>query len=141
MEKLYAVKEKLCEELKEYGSKDKLDVTSLELIDKLAHAIKNIDKIIEKYEEGSSYRGGSYDGSYGGSYARGRGRSSRRNAMGQYSSAGGGSYGYGYRYPRSYDGYSRAEEDLDNMISYLHETMQDLPPEKQRELQRFIDQM
>lgn len=141
MEKLYAVKEKLCNELKEYGAKEKLDLASLEVIDKLAHAIKNIDKIIEAYEEeemGMSSRAGGGSSYYrGGSYARGRGRSARRNSLGQYSSAG----SYGYRYPRSYDGYARAEDEVENMISYLQDAMQDLPPEKQREFQRFMEQM
>lgn len=132
MDKLYDLKEMLCEELKEYGSKGKLDVGGLEIVDKLAHAIKNIDKIIETYEEdgysgamGGSYarRGGSYarGGSYerGGSYARGR----RRDSRGRYSREG---------------GYSRAEDDVDGMVMELKELMTDLPPEKQREVQKFI---
>ena len=91
MHKLYELKDMLCEELEEYGSKGKLDVGSLDVVDKLAHAIKNIDKIIEcKEEEGysgddlmgsmRSYRGGR-------SYARGRRGSVRRDAMGRYSNA------------------------------------------------------
>lgn len=130
MHKLYELKEMLCEELKEYGDK-KLDAGSLEVIDKLAHAIKNLDKIIEDYDEqeysmaGGSYEGGgSYDGSYargrnrgrsyadGGSYARGRGRYARRDRMGRYSSEG---------------GYSRAEDDF---RTELEELMQDAPNDK-----------
>lgn len=99
MHKLYDLKDMLCEELKEYGSKDKLDVGSLDVVDKLAHAVKNIDKIIEAYEDGeysNSYArggrsrmgGGSYEGSYRGSYARGRGSNARRDSMGRYSRGG-----------------------------------------------------
>lgn len=95
MHKLYDLKDMLCEELEEYGSKGKLDVGSLDVVDKLAHAIKNIDKIIEAHEEEEgysrdgmmmdrSYRG--HDGSYG-SYARGRRGNVRRDAMGRYSRA------------------------------------------------------
>ena len=45
MHELYELKEKLCDELKEYGSKD-LSAGTLDVVDKLAHAVKNIDKII-----------------------------------------------------------------------------------------------
>ena len=57
MNELYELKEKLCRELKKYGNED-VTTSSLEVVDKLSHAIKNIDKIIEKYEEeenGMSY--------------------------------------------------------------------------------------
>lgn len=109
MHKLEELKDMLCEELEEYGSKEKLDMGGLEIVDKLAHAIKNIDKIMEsEYSEGRSYRGSyrgnygegsyrgygenSYRGNYGDrgsyeSYARGRGRNARRDSMGRYASA------------------------------------------------------
>ena len=96
MHKIYDLKEMLCEELEEYGSKDNLDVGGLEIVDKLAHAIKNIDKIIEAYEESEYSSEGSYARGRGGndgrsnrgsyrSYARGRGRNARRDNMGRYS--------------------------------------------------------
>ena len=84
MHELYELKEKLCDELKKYGEKSDLTAGSLEVVDKLAHAVKNLDKIIEAYDGGysegimpryyygddrKSYRGGM-------SYAR-RGRYSR----------------------------------------------------------------
>jgi len=103
MHRLEELKEMLCEELEEYGSKEKLDMGGLEIVDKLAHAIKNIDKIMDsEYSEGNSYRGsyrGNYgDGSYRGNYGdesyrmnygerRGRGRNARRDSMGRYASA------------------------------------------------------
>lgn len=146
MHKLYELKEMLCEELKEYGDK-KLDAGSLEVIDKLAHAIKNIDKIIEAYEEeeySNAMGGGSYEGSYarggqgggrggssragggsyGGSYARGRGRGARRDSMGRYSREG---------------GYSRAEDDF---RMELEELMQDAPNDQIRQkMQRIMSDM
>jgi len=98
MHKLYELKDMLCEELEEYGSKGKLDVGSLDVVDKLAHAIKNIDKIIEAKDEYSyandgnmsMYDGGSYTRGgrsrvMGGSYARGRNSYAKRDAMGRYS--------------------------------------------------------
>ena len=99
MHRLEELKEMLCEELEEYGSKEKLDMGGLEIVDKLAHAIKNIDKIMEsEYSEGRSYRGNYGEGSYRGNYGeesyrmnygerRGRGRNARRDSMGRYASA------------------------------------------------------
>ena len=81
MHKVYKVRDMLCNELEEFGSKEKIDAQSLEVIDKLAHAIKNIDKILDKEEakEYSNYnptmRGNSYVGRYDdmsyGTYNRG----------------------------------------------------------------------
>ena len=50
MKELYELKEKLCDELKGYGKKD-MSAGTLDVVDKLSHTIKNLDKIIEKYEE------------------------------------------------------------------------------------------
>lgn len=86
MKKLYELKETLCEELEGYAGR-KLTGGSLEEIDKLAHAIKNICKVIESAEEEqyseASYRRGSSRA--GGSYAQAGGGSSR----GSYAEAGG----------------------------------------------------
>ena len=49
MNDLYELREKLCDELKMYGKKD-LSAGSLDVIDKIAHAVKNIDKIIAESE-------------------------------------------------------------------------------------------
>lgn len=90
MHKLEQLKETLCRELEEYGERDNLDVGGLDVVDKLAHAIKNIDKIIQadgysgrtyrSYDDGRSYR---YDDGHS---MRGRGRNAKRDAMGRYSS-------------------------------------------------------
>lgn len=45
MEKLYDIKEKLCEELEEYARKQELGAGDLEVLHKLTDTIKNIDKI------------------------------------------------------------------------------------------------
>lgn len=104
MHKLYELKETLVKELERYADNQTLDLQTLDVIDKLAHAGKNVCKIIETCEEeqyseamnGGSYRSmphfrmaGSYanDGSYG-SYARGRGAGAKRDSMGRYTSAG-----------------------------------------------------
>lgn len=89
MHAIYDLKETLCRELEEYGQKDKLDVGDLDIVDKLAHATKNLDKIIEAFEEQEyssrgyndmrSYRNGGRNYNNGGYYARGGRRSYRRN--------------------------------------------------------------
>lgn len=130
MHKLEQLKDMLCEELEEYGAKDKLDMGGLEIVDKLAHAIKNIDKILESeggysermyYDGGMSSRGayGYYDGGNNGySTRRGRGRNARRDSMGRYSRAN------------------------DMMIDELRDLMDDTPDEQTRmELERFIKKM
>ena len=132
MNELYELKEKLCRELKKYNNEE-VTTNSLEVVDKLSHAIKNIDKIIEKYEEeeGGSCGYNSYDGSYrgrsnrgrynnGNSYARGRGRNARRDSMGRYSNEG---------------GYSRHGD----MVETLREMMMDAPNDEiRREYEKII---
>lgn len=126
MHEIYELKEMLCKELEEYGGKE-LTAGSLDVIDKLAHAIKNLDKIIEKDEDGE-YSGnypdmdmrGSYYGD-GGSYARGR--NARRDSRGRYSSA---------------RGYSRAKEDT---IDQLRSVMEDLPESVKMDAKRLITKM
>jgi hypothetical protein len=137
MHEIHELKNRLCDELDEYGSKGKLDVGDLDVVDKLAHTIKNLDKIIESYDEQYSGAGrmydssydGSYDGSYRGSYdrgrsyARGRGSNARRDPMGRYSSR----------------GYAM---DSASMVMELRELMKDAPDERtKQEFQRFIQKV
>lgn len=121
-------------ELEEYGRKGELSTGSLEVIDKLAHTVKNLCKIIEDSEggdysmEGRSYRDGgnmggnsyrqgrSYRG--GNSYARGRGRNARRDSMGRYS--------------REYSG------DAEEMISQLENLMDDAPEPIKKDIEKLI---
>lgn len=86
MHDLYNLKEMLCKELSDYGKDGGLSLSSLDTIDKLAHAAKNVAKLIGE-DDGYSRRGGSYgngdysrDGYYyddGNSYRRGRDRMGR----------------------------------------------------------------
>ena len=99
MHKLYELKETLCKELEEYAKSDQLDIASLDIIDKLSHAIKNIDKIINAeemkgysgdnggYSNARGYSGRQYSMNDGYSNARGRGIGARRDSMGRYSGA------------------------------------------------------
>lgn len=127
MHEIYELKDMLCKELEEYGRKGDLDVGSLEIVDKLAHAVKNLGKIIEMKEESEGYSSRyMYDDGYnrGGtsyrnrSYARGR--NTRRDSMGRY---------------------SRAEDGVEEMVEELRDMMGDLPEEKRKEVERFINKM
>lgn len=143
MHELYELKEMLCKELEEYGKKGELTTGSLEVVDKLAHTIKNLGKIIEMYDEEEEYSGaydynmgmggGSYEGRGSGqgnrggsrargSYARGRGRNARRDSMGRYSS----------------EGYSRANEEV---VEQLRDMMEDVPENMRHEIKRLITKM
>ena len=147
MEELYKLKETLCTELEEYAKKGKLSAGDLEIVDKLSHAIKNIDKIIEKYDESEysgatgysnrmSYGRGGYSNERGGrggysnerggysnenySMARGRGSNARRDSRGRYSS--------------EYSGH--------DMVMELRDLMEDAPDERTRmEFEKFIRKM
>ena len=122
MHELYELKEKLLDELKEYGGKE-MSAGSLDVIDKLAHATKNLCKVIEACEdEGYSERGGSYRGSY----ARGRDSRGRYTSRRGYSGRGEGDY---YR-------------TADDITEKLHEMMDSAPDEKTRtEIQKLISKM
>lgn len=92
-EDLYELKDKLCKELSEYGKKEKIDASTLQVIDTLAHSLKNVCKIIDCYESEEDAQ----DYSYATmprmprvSYSRGRGRNAHRDSMGRYSSRNGG---------------------------------------------------
>ena len=137
MHELYELKETLCKNLEEYGRKKELKAGDLDVVDKLAHTIKNLDKVIEKYEE-EDYSG-----------ARGRGSNAKRDSMGRYSSAMGmmDRDGYSMRgdysnerggYSNERGGYSRNS----NMIMELRELMEDAPDERTRmEFDKFIKKM
>jgi hypothetical protein len=111
MKELHELREKLCDQLKEYGKKD-LSAGSLDVIDKLAHSIKNLDKVIDGdgysgyypvhrvYDDGMS-RGSSY---------------TRRDSMGRYSRS--------------------------SLTDKLHELMDEAPDDRSRmEIKRLIDKM
>jgi len=139
MHKLYDLKEMLLEELEQFADKP-MNGSTLQTIDILAHAIKNLCKIIESSEEmeNRSYyrRGDSYyrrgeasyegDSSYddgGSSYARGRGRNARRDSRGRYAS----------------NNYYNAKDEVTEKLDKL---MQDAPDDASRqEIQRVMQKL
>lgn len=157
MEGLYRLKEMLCDELNEYGMKGEISAGTLDVVDKLAHAAKNLDKLIMSEEESEgnseyypmggygSYEnggGGSYRSEYGGGNSRG-GRSYRG---GSYGTGGGNSYARGRgRYAkrdamgRYSTDYSQASEDIISQLEDMKETAKD---ERTRsEIQKLIGKM
>jgi hypothetical protein len=128
MHDLYNLKEMLCEELETYGRSKELSPSSLEMIDKLAHAAKNVSKIIEcseaeQYSGRNSMRGGSYrDGGYsrdGYYYDDGMSHRRGRAANGRFVS-----------------------RDGSEMAHKLREMMEDAPDDRTRqEIQRLADKM
>lgn len=140
MDELYKLKDMLCKELEEYGSKGEMSAGSLSTIDTLAHALKNLDKIIMYKEEGDEYSNRAYPDGMGGSYRGGRGTSYRGSYMGN-----GSSYARGRMNARrdsmgrySGNGYSRD----DGMVEELRELMQDAPNETiKRDIQRIVDKI
>lgn len=128
MKELYELKDKLSKELENYSRKD-ITASTLTMVDTLAHALKNLDKVIEKCEEEEeqySNDGGSMRGSYGysrrmysrdgGSYRR------RRDSMGRYSR----------------DGYSGD----DDVTMELQDLMRNAPDERTRQkIQTILDRM
>lgn len=133
MHELYNLKEMLCKELESFGRSGELSLSSLEMIDTLAHACKNVCKIIEsKDEEAYSREGGSSRDSYrGGSYRGGYSRD------GYYYDDGGSSY------RRGRDRMGRfISRDGSEMARKLREMMEEAPDENsKREIQRLAEKM
>lgn len=156
MHAIYELKEKLCKELEGYGERGELSASILDTVDKLAHAIKNLDKIIEAYEmqeeeasyrnsyDGSYERGGSYEGSYRGgrnSYDRGGSYEGRRSYEdGSYRRGRGRNARRDSRGRYSSEGgYSRANDD---MVMQLREMMEEAPDQQTRqEIERLVKKM
>lgn len=114
MHNLYKLKDMLIKELEEYGKSGNITKTSLDMIDKVAHATKNIAKIIETCESEETY-----SNAYRGDYSRDMGYS---------------------REGRSYsDGYSGSN---DNLRGQLYKLMEMATDERTRkELRQFIDRI
>ncbi len=121
MRKLYELRDKLCEQLEEYNDRE-LTSATLDVVDKLTHTIKNLDKIIDKCEE-EKYSGAYYSPRYmrRGDMSYDMDRGTRRDGMGRYSG-----------------GYPNNSE----MIVELNKLMNNAPDEHTRmELQKFIQKM
>lgn len=131
MKALYDLKELLCKQLEDYGKRGEISAAVLERVDMLAHAVKNLDKVIEAYEaeedgySGADYQDGdvsrrNYDGDNR-AYRGDRSMARRRDSMGRYSR-----------------GYSRHN----GMAERLRDLMEDAPDDRTRqEIQRLVSKM
>lgn len=112
MHKLHELKDMIVEHLEEYADKGIKSVSDLEEIDALAHAGKNIGKLIQMCEEDE-------DGS---SFRRGR-MMYRRDRMGRYAREG------------HEDGYAEASRDMLTMLDgMLRESKDDRERKTIREI-------
>lgn len=145
MHDLYKLKETLVKELEEYGKSGDLSKSALEDIDKLAHAAKNVAKVIEacEEEEYSNAMGGSYrDRSYrGGGYRDGRSYEGMNNRQysrdGYYYDDG----GMSNRRGRAANG-RFVSRDSSEMARQLREMMTQADDDYTKsELQRLADKM
>ena len=142
MHSIYKLKDMLCKELEEYGERSQLDKNSLETVDTLAHALKNVEKVIECHEEEQYSEAMSRDG-MSHRYSMG----SIDDGMGHYhfpqytrysEEDGGSNYSRRGSYNGSYDtsrrGYSRNGDVADS----LRELMSNAPAEMQGDIKRLI---
>lgn len=112
----------------------KLSAGDVEYLDKLTHMLKSIKTTIAMMEaedeDGYSHNwpmhyGRSYADRDGRGMSNARGRNTRRDSMGRYSRTSGYSYADG----------------MEDLLSEMRGMMGDLPEDKRREVQRFVDKM
>lgn len=134
MEKLYDIKDKLCEELEEYARKQELGAGDLEVLHKLTDTIKNIDKIVMlEGEDGYSQDDGM---DYGrGSSSANRGKHLVRS---HYSRDGGMGRNSAHRDSRGR--YSRAD-GRSEMMEHLEMALDAASDQDRENIKRFIRQM
>jgi len=114
MHKIYELKEKLTRELGGFADKE-ITAGNLATVDTLAHAVKNLCKILESADGDYSEDGG-YS-RYGSRMPYNRGASYRRDSRGRYASR-----------------YSNAN---DEMVDKLEELMETAPEEMRSDIQRL----
>lgn len=149
MHDLYNLKDKLIKELEEFGRKE-LTESSLKNIDTLAHAAKNIGKVIECCEDEEYSMAMSRGYSREGGYSR---RMSRSDGGGSYTGDGSrdfirpdGSYRYetpGASYARRRDSMGRyssaGDEDLRESLQELMNSAGD--EHTRREIKKLMERM
>lgn len=121
MEAMYNLRDLLCKQLEDYGKKGELSAAVLERVDMLAHAIKNLDKVIEA-DEADEYSGNDYRDRETPRRTYDRSMARRRDSLGRYSR----------------NGYSRHGDISDK----LKDLMEEAPDDRTRqEIQRAISRM
>ena len=137
MHTYYDLKEMLHEELQELTKTGELSAGSLETVDKILNAIKNICKITmyDEYSDGDYSRA---DGS--GDYSTAR---RRRDSMGRYTRDGEGDYSTRRRYSRRNDrGLYSYADDKEEKVEMLRDMMNEAGSEEERKMiQKLINRM
>ena len=144
MHNIESLKEKLCRELDEYASRGKMDINTMQIIDTIAHTVRNLNKILEHEEEKEGYsQGPRVHGNY--SFAG----SNNNNYNNGYDPVWG--YDNGYNYANrnmgnwrmnDYSTAGRYSTGNEMMIQQLHDLMNQTHDEKtRREFQSFIERM
>lgn len=142
MDKIYDLKDKLCEELEEYARKQDMGAGDLEVIHKLTDTIKNIDKICMLEEEG-----GYSEAVDGGDYGRGSSYANRGKhyVRGHYSRDGGSAGGQGGYSSRrgGRDGRGRYSRDdgRSEMMEHLEMAMDSATEQDRETIKRFMRQL
>ena len=118
MENMQKLKDMLTHELDEYARKGELSAGSLDIVDKLTHALKSITTIMAMEDADEEYSGTDRDG-MGGQTERGSSYARKRDSRGRYS--------------RDYSG------AMDEMVDQLREMMDSAPDQSTRQdIQRLI---
>ena len=149
MHDLYRLKENLVKELEELGKQD-LSKSSLDTVDKLAHAAKNVAKVIECCEEDeySNAMGYSRRGGYSRRMSYADGRSYANDGSDNYVRPDGSYRDGGMSYARgrgagakrdSMGRYSRAEDETIMQLEQLMDTAQD--EHTRKEIRKILDRM
>ena len=152
MHDLYKLKDTLVKELEEYGKNGEMTKSSLEAVDKLAHAAKNIAKVIECCEDeeySMAMDGYSREDGYSRRTAYPTGsRSYMNDGSGNFVRPDGSYRDSGMSFARGRgrnarrDSMGRYSRDKSTMLDELQELMEDAPDDKTRqEFQRFITRM
>lgn len=123
------------------SSNGKLSAGDVEYLDKLTHMLKSIKTTVAMMESEGDY---SYN--YGGSYASGGNRGSSGGSYNRGSSYARGGRGGRNNNPMGRNQYSRESgysyaDGMEDLISEMRDMMSELPEDKRREVQRFVDKM
>ena len=115
MHKLKALRENLCDELEKVAKREGISTSDLDVIDKLAHSIKNLDKVILGNEMIEEY---GYD--FSDRYYSGARRGRDGDGDGRYSESRGRSYADrsydNHSYERNYSGHNEPIDRFKHMM-------------------------
>lgn len=137
MEKLYDIKEKLCEELEEYARKQELGAGDLEVLHKLTDTIKNIDKIAMLEGEDGYSGDGEWRADMQGAYGRGSSYANRGKhwVRGHYSRDD------GMARRRDNRGRYSRDDGRSEMMEHLEMAMDSATEQDKENIRRFMRQM